>query len=252
MAGNLGSLRLKSIERVMKEFEILQNLGVTHIYFEDDSLLAKKARVTEIFRRLTGLGLKISNVNGVNLVHLSKPGSDGQLHPDQEYLETIASAGFNEIVFPVESGSQRILDKYATGKLRHDRLDVLELVNVAAKAGITCPVNMMLGFPDETEGEMSQSIELAKRLVSAGAPYITFFIPIPFPGSQLFRYALDHGHLQPDFDPDQMNWKNAVMVNTTVPPERIVQLRDEAWDQVNTVAYKEGRIAREIRTRVAE
>ena len=195
----------------MKEVEIIRSLGVTHLYIEDDSFLAHKTRAVEILKRLTGMGLKISNVNGVNLLHLMKPGHNGKLEPDEEFLRIIKESGFDEIVFPVESGSQRILDKYASGKLKLDKVDVVELVSVAAKLGIVCPINIMIGFPDETEKEIFQSIELAKKLVPAGAPYVTFFLPIPFPGSKLFSYAVQNGYLSPNFDPDIMNWKNACM-----------------------------------------
>lgn len=252
-SGNIGALRLKSIDRVMQEVAILKSLGVTHLYIEDDSLLAKKKRVTDLFKRLVGMGLKVSDVNGVNLVHLGIPAPDGKLKPDKEYLEIIKASGFDEIVFPVESASQRILDKYAgvngKGKLNHEKLDVLELVRAAVSVGITCPVNMMIGFPDETEAEILQSVEFGKRLIDAGALFVTFFIPIPFPGSKLFDIAIRDGHLAPDFDPDIMNWKNAVMKNTTVPPERLVELRDWAWNTVNTEDYKKTRIEKEIRTR---
>ena len=244
--GDIGSLRLKSIDRVMEELKKLMALGVTHLYIEDDSLLAKKPRVKDLFHRLTGLGLKISGVNGVNLVHFGIPTANGRLKPDVEYLEILSGAGFKEIVFPVESGSQRILNKYATGKLRHDKLDVVQLMRDAVKVGITCPVNMMIGFPDETKAEMNESVELAKKLIDAGAKYVTFFIPIPFPGSELFNIAINGGHLSTDFDPDEMNWKNAVMKNTTVPPEEVIAFRDQAWETVNTEDYKKKRREREI------
>jgi radical SAM superfamily enzyme YgiQ (UPF0313 family) len=243
--GQIGALRLKSIERVMREVEILRSLGVTHLYFEDDSLLAKKERVTEIFRRVAGLDMKISNVNGVNLIHFGIA-SGGKLVPDQGYLEVMKKSGFDEIVFPVESGNQRILDKYASSKLNLERFDVLELVKVASKVGITCPINMMIGFPDETEEEIMQSVELARKLIGAGATYVTFFIPIPFPGSRLFSQAVAGGHLSADFDPDEMNWKNAIMRNTVVPPERVMEIRDWAWESVNTKEYVKARRLREI------
>jgi len=247
ITGDIGGLRLKSIDRVMEEVQILLSLGVSHLYLEDDSLLAKRARVTDLFSRLAGLGMKISNVNGVNLVHFGVgSGTGGRLEPDRKYLEVMKRAGFDEIVFPVESGNQRILNKYATGKLNLSRLDVLKLVRTAVEVGITCPVNMMIGFPDETEEEMHQSVELAKRLVGCGAPYVTFFIPIPFPGSKLYEMALAEGHLARDFDPDTMNWKSAVMMKTAVPPERVIELRDWAWETVNTEDYKKKRRQREI------
>src|SRR3989344_4130099 len=158
-SGGIGSLRVKSVDRVMEEVNRLRELGVTKVYFEDDSLLAKKARVREIFTRVTGLGLKIADVNGVNLVHFQKR-QGSRLVIDVDYLELLSDAGFDQIVFPVESASQRILDTYATGKLNHSTLNVVELVMLARQVGITCPVNMMIGLPDETEREIRKSIEL--------------------------------------------------------------------------------------------
>ncbi len=247
--GDLRSLRFSSVDRVMQEMEMLRSLGVGHLYFEDDSLLAKKPRVTNIFRRAASLGMKISDINGVNLAHFARPVPGGGLEPDVEYLHLMRQAGFEEIVYPVESGSQRVLDTYASGKLKLSRFDVTRLMRVASReVGIKCLVNIMLGFPDETEEEMMQSVALAERLMEAGATYVTFFIPIPFPGSRLFTLAIERGYLSPDFDPDQMNWKNAVMRNTTVPPERITAIRDWAWDKVNTPEYKQSRVEREMRS----
>ena len=247
--GDIGELRLKSIPRVLEEIQILKSLGVKKLFIEDDSLLAKKDRIKELFNAIKGEGLSIADVNGVNLVHLfHKVGND--LKPDTDYLKLLYDSGFKQIVFPVESGSQRILNKYASAKLKLDKMNVIELTKQAVEVGIQCPFNMMIGFPDETEEEMMKSVDLAKQLIDVGAPYVTFFIPIPFPGSQLYNYAIRNGHLKPDFDPDTMNWKNGVMENTTVPKERIVEIRDWAWETVNKKDHVLKRIQDSMRIRV--
>lgn len=248
IAGNIGELRLKSVRRVLEEIDILQSLGVKKIWIEDDSLLAKKSRVQQIFSAITGRGLTIADVNGVNLVHLLTR-IDGKLEPDREFMELLYGAGLQQIVFPIESGSQRILDTYATSKLNLDSMDVVKLMKVAREVGIVAPVNIMIGFPDETETEMQTSIDLAQRLIDVGATYVTFFLPIPFPGSQLYDMAIRDGHLSPDFDPDTMNWKNGVLENTTVPRERIIDIRDQAWKKVNPSEYIAKRIQQSIGAR---
>ena len=245
-SGGIGTLRFKSVSRVMEEVRRLRGLGVSRVFFEDDSLLARKARVKEIFTGVTGMGLKIADVNGVNLVHFLKGGRGGKPTIDVEYLELLQGSGFDQIVFPVESASQRILDKYATGKLNHSTLDVLELVRVATRLGITCPINMMVGFPDETEEEIISSIELGRQLVLTGAPYCSLFIPIPFPGSQLFEMALRKGYLTPDFDTDAFNWRKPVMRNTTVSPERIQELQQWGWRDINPEEYLRKRLKVDI------
>ena len=247
-SGGIGSLRLKSVDRVFREIEILKRLGVLRMFFEDDSLLARKSRVQAIFTHLAGAGLQIADINGVNLVHLQKR-EGGRLEVDVGYLEILKAAGFDQIIFPVESASQRVLDKYATAKLNHATLDVVELARIATRVGIACPVNMMIGFPDETEEEILSSIELGWRLVEAGAPHCTFFIPIPFPGSRLYDIAIAGGHLDPDFDPDLLNWKNVVMRNTTVSPERLLELRDWGFERANTKSHVRMRLENSIGAR---
>lgn len=252
--GNIGDLRLKSVARVLEEFSMLKSLGVTKVFFEDDSLLAKKKRIIEILSNLTNRGLILAGVNGVNLVHTFKNVGGGKLEPDEDYLRLFAKAGFKQIVYPVESGSQRILNKYATGlagnpKLNLETMDLENLVRLSVPLGIVCPINIMIGFPDETEEEIMASVEIAKRLVDAGAAYATFFIPIPFPGSRLYHIAIQEGFLPSDFDPDIFNWKRPVMRNTTVPPERLEELRDWAWNTVNTKEHVGKRIKESIGAR---
>ncbi len=247
---DIGNLRLKSVDRVMREIQILKDLGVQKVYFEDDSLLAKKSRVKDIFGRLLSAGLKIADVNGVNLVHfLVRNKHSGKLETDRDYLELLRASGFDQITFPVESGSQRVLDRYATGKLHLPTMDIVEMVGIAAKIGITCPVNMMIGFPDETEAEIMQSVDYAKRVVDAGAKYCSFFIPIPFPGSALYDIAVAGGHLSRDFDPDLMNWHRPVMKNTAVSAERVLELREWAWRTVNPRDYVAERLKQNIGNR---
>lgn len=245
MTGAIGELRTHSIDRVLQEIETLQNMGIGRLFFEDDSMLAEKDRVKEIFRRVKDRNLLISNVNGVNLIHLydrKRKDTDGTWTIDHEYLQILQEAGFDQIVFPAESGSERIVKKYATNKVLLGKMDLCKLMRAMTERGIKAPVNMMIGFPDETEEEIGQSLDFAKRLMDAGAPYTTFFIPIPFPGCKLYDQAIAGGHLPKDFDTDIMNWKRPVMRNTAVPPERLEEIRDKANDNINTELHLKRRL----------
>lgn len=251
LSGNIGNLRLKSVKRVIQEVDILRSLGAKKLFIEDDSALAKKPRVKEYFTLIRDYGFTIAGVNGVNLVHTLQKTKSGILEPDLDYLRLFHDSGFRQIVCPVESGSQRILDRYATAKLNLASMDVVKLIRTMHEIGIICPVNMMIGFPHETEEEMMMSVELAKRLIDAGADYVTWFIVIPFPGCQLHSEALicpdcKGTHLPRDFDPDIFNWKRPVMINTTVPPERIEEIRDWAWRTVNPSEHVAQRLQNSI------
>lgn len=241
LTGPIGNLRLHSVERVISEIEYLKSLNVERLYIEDDSLLADKERVKEIFTIAKKYKLKISNVNGVNLIHFYNR-SKNKWTIDIEYLEILKEAGFDQIVFPVESGSQRILKKYATNKVFLDKMNLPNLMKEMKKIGIIAPVNMMIGFPDETESEIFESIQLARKLIENGSPYVTFFIPIPFPGTVLHNMAISGNYLDLNFDPDLMNWKRPVMKNTTVSPERLEYIRDKANEDINSDLHLERRV----------
>jgi len=255
--GDIGSLRTHSIERVIKEIDYLISLKVKKLFFEDDSLLAHKDRVKTIFKKVRNKKLSIANVNGVNLVHFFNTKNrdgwiNGKFDIDTEYLEILKDSGFDQIVFPVESASKRILKLYATNKVNLDRMNLFSLMKTMSDIGIQAPVNMMIGFPDETEQEINLSIDFAKKLMDYGAPYVTFFIPIPFPGSSLYNIAINGDYLNKDFDPDKMNWKNPVMKNTTVKPERLIEIRDRANKEVNTKEHLKKRLINSAGHRFAE
>ena len=242
---NIGTLRTHSIQRVTAEIDKLISLGIKRIFFEDDTLLAMKSRVKELFTIVKDRNLSIMNVNGVNLINFFNPNkenSEGKWEIDVDFIQLLKDAGFEQIVFPMESGSQRILQKYATNKVNLEKMDLPLLMKTMTQIGIQAPVNVMIGFPDETEKEIGESIRIAQKLMDAGAPYVTFFIPIPFPGSKLYEMAIEGGYLDRDFNPDIMNWKRAVMKNTTVPPEKLEMIRDEANILVNTKKHLETRL----------
>ena len=74
----------------MAEIDILKGMGTEYVFLEDDSLLAKKQRAIEIFQALKGSGLRLIDVNGVNIVHLSKNVGGGKIVIDSELLEAMA------------------------------------------------------------------------------------------------------------------------------------------------------------------
>jgi len=45
-------------------------------------------------------------------------------------------------------------------------------------------------------------------------------------------------HIQPDFNPDTMNWTRANMSGTLVPAARLEKIRDQAWEELNKPDFK--------------
>jgi len=235
---DIGRLRTHSIERVINEMDKLKSLKIEKLFFADDTPFAKKKRMSYILEGIKEMGLTFLLANGANIRDYYLNHSDKKAFSiDKGFLESLASSGFEQIIFPVESGSQRILNKYASGKVRLDRMNLPLLMRKMIEIGIKSPVNLMIGFPDETEEEMFKTIELGKKLKDVGSPYISFFIPTPFPGSRLYETAINGGHLNEDFNPDHMNFKIPIMNNTTISPERLEEIRDQANLDVNDADF---------------
>lgn len=242
--GYIGAFRMKSVDRAYREFAALKNLGVEYVFIEDDSLFAKKRRAIDIFRMVRELGLKLLDVNGVNLCHLhrGRHGTSG-LQVDHELIEVLAEAGMTSIALPFESASQRILDRYASTKWTVGNVNTAKLINAFNRHKIRVSGNYMIGYPDETIDEIFETITMAKRNVDEGLDYALFFAVVPFPGSELFRTAMHDGHIDRDFDPDKLRWTKSIMRHVHIDNSTLEHLRQMAWLLVNRsdyVQYKRG------------
>jgi anaerobic magnesium-protoporphyrin IX monomethyl ester cyclase len=230
--GELGKYRMKSIGRVLEELSILASLGVEYVFFEDDSLFAKKKRAYELFQFVREMGLQLADVNGINLCHLQK-NFGGTLGIDFEFIDVLAAAGFNFLTLPFESASQRLIDKYSTAKWNVKNTDIKSLLQALGKAGIKGAGNYMIGYPDETAGEVYNTVLMAKQHVEQGLNHALLFGVVPFPGSLLFDMVIRNGQLDSDFDTDHMKWTKSILKNLAIPAETLEHIRQLAWLTVN-------------------
>lgn len=235
-SGNIGRFRVKSIDRVLEELETLKNLGVEYVFFEDDSLFAKKKRAYTLFKLVREMGLHLLDVNGINICHLQK-NYGGTLGVDTEFIEVLAEAGFRFVALPFESANQRLLDKYASSKWNIEKTDIKSLLKVLDANSIKASGNYMIGYPDETEAEVFKTILMAKQHVEQGLNHALFFTVVPFPGSALFDTVIANGQLDPAFDTDKMRWTKSILKNLAISPEALESIRQLAWLMVNRAEY---------------
>jgi radical SAM superfamily enzyme YgiQ (UPF0313 family) len=248
VAGPLGSYRMKSIDRVLRELQTLKDLGAEYIFFEDDSLFAKKKRAYQLFKSIAEMGLNLSDVNGINIVHLLKNTGGEHLEIDREFLDVLSEAGFSWLQLPFESASQRLLDKYSSSKWNISRLDTKSLIQVCAQANITTSGNYMIGYPDETLAEIHNTILMAKKNMDDGLNHAVVFAVVPFPGTALYDMVIANGQLDPDFDTDQMKWTKSILKNLAVPAETLEHLRQLAWLTVNRSDFVNNRIGMRVKS----
>jgi radical SAM superfamily enzyme YgiQ (UPF0313 family) len=235
VAGDIATLRLHSLERVEQELQYLKSLTVDHLFINDDSFLAKKNRVHQILRILRAYKFTLADVNGVNIIHLFTRRAGNRLVVDEGLLEALHQAGFRKISLPFESGTQRLLDKYSAKKWRIENCDIETLIRTMSRIGISADGNFMIGYPDETLDELTNTFMLARRAMDAGLAGVQFFMVQPFPGTALFDECIANGQLSSSWHWDDLGWsKSSPFKHPAVDKDLLKYCWGLAWRLLNT------------------
>jgi radical SAM superfamily enzyme YgiQ (UPF0313 family) len=148
---NEGKWRSRSPQHVVDEFTHLQALGYGAVYFVDDHFLLQPKRIDAICR---GIG-----ANDVTI----QWGCEGRVDSVAQHLfPAMAKAHCRTLMFGLESGSQKILDR-----LRKEQTlaEVETAVSNAKRAGIEIVHGFfVVGSPDETVEDMKATFAFASRL----------------------------------------------------------------------------------------
>lgn len=247
--GNTGKFRMKSIGRVIDEMDRLKDLGAKHLFFEDDSLFAKKKRAYKLFRDVKDMGFELADVNGINICHLLK-NEERRLTVDNEFLENLSEAGFRWLHLPFESGNKRMIEKYSTSKWNIEKTNTEEMIRGCSDAGIHTAGNYIIGYPDETIDEIYTTVLAAKTHVDQGLNHAAIFAMVPFPGTRVYDMCIEMGMLDPDFDTDAMKWTKSSLKNTPVSPEALEYMRQLAWLTVNRREFVDYKIGQRVNSPV--
>jgi radical SAM superfamily enzyme YgiQ (UPF0313 family) len=148
---NDGKWRFRSAEHVVAEFKHLQELGYGAVYFVDDHFLLKPKRIEAICQGI--IDQKIGIEWGV----------EGRVDSVCQHLFPImAKAHCRTIMFGIESGSQKVLDRL---KKEQTLEDIESAVTNAKRAGIEIVHGFFtVGNPDETVEDMRATFDFASRL----------------------------------------------------------------------------------------
>jgi radical SAM superfamily enzyme YgiQ (UPF0313 family) len=148
---NDGKWRFRSAEHVVAEFKHLQELGYGAVYFVDDHFLLKPKRIEAICQGVIDQKIDI------------EWGVEGRVDSVCQHLFPImAKAHCRTIMFGIESGSQRVLDRL---KKEQTLDDIESAVTNAKRAGIEIVHGFFtVGNPDETVEDMRATFDFASRL----------------------------------------------------------------------------------------
>lgn len=148
---NEGKWRARSPQHVVEEFKHLRELGYGSVYFVDDHFLLQPKRIEAICRGINEAGVTI------------QWGCEGRVDSVAQHLfSAMAKAHCRTLMFGVESGSQKILDRL---KKEQTLEEVENAVKNAKDAGIEIVHGFfVVGNPDETVEDMNATFDFASKL----------------------------------------------------------------------------------------
>jgi hopanoid biosynthesis associated radical SAM protein HpnJ len=172
--------RTRSVEHVVEEIALATRYfpQVREYFFDDDTLTDDRPRAEALARRLGGLGVTWS--------------CNAKADVPYDTLKIMKDNGLRLLLVGYESGNQAILNTVKKGI----RLDIARRFTKHAKElGIKIHGTFILGLPGETAETIQETIRFASDI---DPDTLQVSIAAPYPGTELFRQAVDQGWLATD------------------------------------------------------
>ena len=208
-------IRFRSPSNIYDEItEVIGTFGIEHFQFVDDLFGVNKKLTLKLLEMICHLGITFGFQSRVALLQ------------DDDYVRAFAEAGCRTLSLGVESGDENV--RKLNGKPFTEE-QLRRAISLCHKHGIK--VNSFYVAPligDTTETLKTTAI----HAISTGTDYVEWHLLIPFPKTEIFDLAVEHGVLEPDV------WDNYVSgelenqptyVPSTLTREFIVSLQREAY-----------------------
>jgi len=177
-------LRLRSIENVIEEIKTLKaRYGINYFFIQDELFVSSKKRMFEFHKGLEDSGLighiKFACDSRVNIV-------------SEELLACLKEAGCVYLDYGFESMDDNVLKIMKKGTTAKQNYKAAELTR---KAGIPFNMNILWGNIGDTPETLDENLEFIKEFDTCDN-IRTIRPPTPYPGCELYDYAIEHGMLK--------------------------------------------------------
>lgn len=174
-------MRFHSPERVIEWIKLLvEDLGSKHILFVDSTFTVNKKHAEKICDLIIESNLKFewSCMTRVDCI-------------DRSLLEKMKSAGCTSICAGIESGNDEMLDLLKKGFKKDDAESAAQLFkDVGGPLLITA---FIIGHPWDTKETIRDTGKFARKLQKKYNVRTSFFLMVPFPGTDFWNNAEDWG-----------------------------------------------------------
>lgn len=219
-------VRRRSLENVVAELRhVINNLGIDHFYFIDDTLTLDRKYIIGLCDEVERQGLKFTWEGGTraNLI-------------DEELIDRMSKCGLIRISFGLESADMEVrkiikkevpLDSYVTAN---------KLTN---KYGIETINSVMLGLPGDTFESINRTISFVRN--ARDIKHATFGIAIPYPGSEMYEMALRGAYglkLETQDFSQYQRYNSAVMTVNGMSPKKLIKLQKKGLIKIYLVPWR--------------
>jgi anaerobic magnesium-protoporphyrin IX monomethyl ester cyclase len=182
-------VRKRSAQSIFKELAYLNGIGVNNIMFHSDTFTIDRNIVVELCDKIIEEKLPVRWICNSRVDTV-----------DHDMLVKMKKAGCWMIAYGIETGSDMILKNVKKGGY-HTVEQARKAVAWTKDAGISVWAYFIMGLPGENKDTVEETIALAK---SIPADIVNFAVGAPYPGTELYTQAKEHGWLESecweDFD----------------------------------------------------
>ena len=220
-------VRRLSLKRILNDLTYFKSIGIKRVIFIDDFVTDNKTILLEILSYFKRLNLYPLFYSGFTVTSL-----------DSEVLCALKDLNIEQLVLPIESGTERILKDIIHKPLNLQIIS--KVVNECKKLDMYLTGNIMIGLPGETKDEIENSIPF---LTNLGLNWWSINAFSPLVGSPLYDLCIQKGYINENtfFDND--------LKHTTLTTEHFTQeyiqerkyLLNLELNFINNIDIREGR-----------
>lgn len=181
------SVRQRDVQRVIDELKFLvEHYGIKQIDWLDDDLLYNPTRTIELFKAMTEEVPQLEWISNNGLIGSSV---------SDENMEWMVKSGMKALKIGIESGNEEWLLKIKKPTSKRKLLIADRIFKKYPEVFVSG--NFIIGFPNETFGDMMDSYNFARQL---GWDWASFYICQPLKGTALFAVFQSLGDERCDYD----------------------------------------------------
>src|SRR3990167_2510440 len=198
---------------IIEEFDKLASMGIRNVKIADEMFVMRESHFMRLCELIIERGYDF-NIWCYARVDTVK----------EKYLSTLKKAGVNYLALGIESANTPVKDNIA----KTQKVDPRLIVKQVHEAGINVAANYIFGLPKDTMETMQETLDLA---ISLNTEMANFYCAMAYPGSKLYKQALDNGwELPSSYDGYSQHSYNCQPLPTEfVSAKDVLRFRDNAW-----------------------